>query len=69
MPRRSRPAVLPAEEALLDNAVELTFPASDPVSVEHAFQSARRQGSTRAPAKAASARRRAPAGRTRDRVD
>jgi hypothetical protein len=30
-------------EMILDEAVELTFPASDPVSVEHAFMSASRR--------------------------
>src|SRR5690348_7066279 len=28
-------------EALLDTAVELTFPASDPISIDHAFRTAR----------------------------
>ena len=28
-------------ERVLDRAIELTFPASDPISVEHAFRSAR----------------------------
>jgi len=30
-----------AAERVLDQAIELTFPASDPISVEHAFRSAR----------------------------
>ena len=30
-------------EALLDAAVELTFPASDPISIDHAFRAAREQ--------------------------
>jgi hypothetical protein len=29
-----------AAERVLDGAIELTFPASDPISVEHAFFSA-----------------------------
>ena len=29
-----------AAERLLDEAIELTFPASDPISVDHAFTSA-----------------------------
>jgi starvation-inducible DNA-binding protein len=37
MQRRSRTR----SEALLDAAVELTFPASDPISIDHAFQAAR----------------------------
>ena len=28
-------------EALLDAAVEYTFPASDPISIDHAFRAAR----------------------------
>jgi hypothetical protein len=30
-------------EALLDAAVEFTFPASDPISVDHAFHAAREE--------------------------
>jgi hypothetical protein len=30
-----------AAERALDRAIELTFPASDPIAVEHAFLSAR----------------------------
>ena len=36
-----RPATPSAAERILDRAIELTFPASDPVAVEHAFSSAR----------------------------
>ena len=32
---------VPRSEALLDAAVEYTFPASDPISIDHAFHSAR----------------------------
>jgi hypothetical protein len=32
---------VPRSEALLDAAVEYTFPASDPISVDHAFRTAR----------------------------
>lgn len=32
---------IPRSEALLDAAVEYTFPASDPISVDHAFGKAR----------------------------
>jgi hypothetical protein len=35
-----RPLIEPSE-ALLDAAVESTFPASDPISVDHAFNAAR----------------------------
>jgi hypothetical protein len=31
---------IPASEALLDAAVEYTFPASDPIAVDHAFKAA-----------------------------
>ena len=31
---------LPLAEQMLDLAIELTFPASDPISVVHAFHSA-----------------------------
>ena len=33
----------PSPEELLDAAVELTFPASDPIAVEQAYQRARRR--------------------------
>jgi len=39
--RQSRPASL--AEKVLDQAIEFTFPASDPVSVAHAFRAARRR--------------------------
>jgi hypothetical protein len=32
-----------AAERILDRAIELTFPASDPIAVEHAFRSARKR--------------------------
>jgi hypothetical protein len=35
------PRPVPASEAVLDGAVESTFPASDPISVDHAFYAAR----------------------------
>jgi hypothetical protein len=38
---RKRPATPSAAERVLDRAIELTFPASDPIAVEHAFSSAR----------------------------
>lgn len=31
---------IPDSEALLDAAVECTFPASDPIAVDHAFKAA-----------------------------
>jgi hypothetical protein len=31
---------IPPSEALLDEAVENTFPASDPISIDHAFNAA-----------------------------
>jgi hypothetical protein len=31
-----------AAERLLDHAIELTFPASDPIAVHHAFDAARK---------------------------
>jgi len=34
---------IPRSEALLDAAVEYTFPASDPISVDHAFSTARKR--------------------------
>jgi hypothetical protein len=34
---------IPRSEALLDAAVEYTFPASDPISIDHAFSTARRR--------------------------
>jgi hypothetical protein len=36
-----------AAERILDRAIELTFPASDPIAVEHAFRSARKLDQTR----------------------
>jgi hypothetical protein len=36
---------IPRSEALLDAAVEYTFPASDPISIDHAFSTARRRES------------------------
>ena len=36
----SEPATPAPAEQLLDLAIELTFPASDPVSVVHAFRAA-----------------------------
>ncbi len=30
-------------ERVLDRAIELTFPASDPIAIEHAFRSARKR--------------------------
>jgi hypothetical protein len=39
-----RPVVrIPRSEALLDAAVENTFPASDPISIDHAFGTALRR--------------------------
>jgi hypothetical protein len=37
------PVSVAASESLLDSAVEMTFPASDPVSVDHAFRAADRR--------------------------
>jgi hypothetical protein len=31
---------IPKSEAILDAAVEYTFPASDPISIDHAFKTA-----------------------------
>jgi hypothetical protein len=33
----------PSTDELLDAAVEYTFPASDPISVDHAFREAKRR--------------------------
>lgn len=33
--------VVPTAERLLDHAIELTFPASDPIAVDHAYGAAR----------------------------
>ena len=33
----------PSSEALLDAAVEYTFPASDPIAIENAFERARKR--------------------------
>ena len=38
-----KPATHSSAERILDRAIELTFPASDPISVEHAFRSARKR--------------------------
>jgi hypothetical protein len=50
-PEQRSPALVAAEtadsalaEQLLDQAIELTFPASDPVSVVSAFHAARARG-------------------------
>ena len=37
---------LSAAERILDLAIEFTFPASDPIAVEHAFPSARKREQT-----------------------
>ena len=37
------PATRSAAERVLDEAIELTFPASDPIAVHNAFRSARRR--------------------------
>jgi len=50
--RRKESRRRPRSEELLDAAVEYTFPASDPISVDHAFRAARE----REKADAASAR-------------
>jgi len=34
---------IPRSEAILDAAVEYTFPASDPISIDHAFSTARKR--------------------------
>ena len=36
---------IPSEERVLDAAVEFTFPASDPISVDHSFRAASEQDS------------------------
>ena len=33
----------PSSEDVLDHAIQETFPASDPISVSHAFKTARRR--------------------------
>jgi hypothetical protein len=38
-----KPETRSSAERILDRAIELTFPASDPISVEHAFRSARKR--------------------------
>jgi hypothetical protein len=38
---------LPTPEEVLDHAIEETFPASDPISVSHAYASARKRESRR----------------------
>jgi hypothetical protein len=39
--RTTRQARTSSSEAILDAAVELTFPASDPISIDDAFHAAR----------------------------
>ena len=39
--RRTKPHLISTAESLLDEAVALTFPASDPISVEHAYRVAK----------------------------
>ena len=46
-----KPATRSAAERILDRAIELTFPASDPISVEHAFRSARKREQAEPPGK------------------
>ena len=48
-----------AAERLLDQAIELTFPASDPISVDSAFRSARKRDQREAGAPTAPDTRRA----------
>lgn len=38
--QRMKRSSIPESEALLDAAVEYTFPASDPIAVDHAFRAA-----------------------------
>lgn len=45
------PGGLASSEALLDDAVEQTFPASDPISVTDAFRAAREREERRATAR------------------
>jgi hypothetical protein len=53
MIHESEPNRVPLSEAVLDAAVECTFPASDPISVDHAFHAAReREGDADAPRRA-----------------
>jgi hypothetical protein len=42
-PKHPKPDPQPSAERLLDAAVEMTFPASDPISIEHAYKSASSQ--------------------------
>lgn len=42
-PKHPKPDPRPSAERLLDAAVEMTFPASDPISIEHAYKSASSQ--------------------------
>jgi hypothetical protein len=66
-----KPATRSPAERILDRAIELTFPASDPISVEHAFRSARKREQAAPPEKppgqqarrAQPARRKARAGK------
>jgi hypothetical protein len=46
----TEPTIESAAERVLDQAIEFTFPASDPIAVEHAFLSARRRDRKRAAA-------------------
>jgi hypothetical protein len=50
-----------AAERLLDQAIELTFPASDPIAVDSAFRSARKRDQREAGAPTAPDKRRAGA--------
>ncbi len=40
MPQRKR---IPSSEAILDAAVEYTFPASDPISIDYAYRARERE--------------------------
>lgn len=54
-----KPKAVPRSEALLDAAVEYTFPASDPISIDHAFRTAReREKRAASPGKQHAPRRR-----------
>jgi hypothetical protein len=41
--KRRRRGPRPASEAILDAAIEYTFPASDPIAIQTAFERARRR--------------------------
>lgn len=58
--RAQSPEKRSAEERLLDQAIELTFPASDPISVDSAFRSARRRDQREAATPTATKTRSAP---------